>query len=136
MTVEKGYKTANRTKILAYLVEHKERAVTVADILASLQSEGAQVNQSTIYRYLNQLCEEKTVMKFVARKGEKATFQYTETGESCEQHVHMQCRRCGVMIHLDCEFMSVIREHMKSAYGFLVEGQGSILYGLCKDCRK
>lgn len=132
----KTYKTENRTKILDYLIQNADRTVSVQDILFSLQQEDVDVNVSTIYRYLNKLSKEGTVLKYVAKKGEMAVFQYVEKNRDCTEHLHMQCSRCGKIIHLDCAFMKDISEHILTHHGFELQCSQSILFGLCQDCRR
>ena len=46
-----------------------------------------------------------------------------------------QCKKCGKLTHLDCDFLSGFEKHIMEHHGFSLEYSGSILYGICKDCR-
>ena len=70
-----GYATANRKKILDFLKENSNRTLTVGDIDAHLKACASEVNITTIYRYLDKLEKEGTVMKYVAEKGSQAAYQ-------------------------------------------------------------
>ena len=129
-----GYATANRKKILDFLKENHNRTLTVADIDAHLKACDSEVNITTIYRYLDKLEKEGTVMKYVAEKGSQATYQYVEQGHNCEDHLHLQCVKCGQVIHLECHFMHEIFEHVEKEHGFMMQCKNSIVYGICKDC--
>jgi len=129
-----GYATANRKKILDYLKENHNRTLTVADIDAYLKACDSEVNITTIYRYLDKLEKEGTVIKYVAEKGSQATYQYVEQGHNCEDHLHLQCVKCGKVIHLECHFMHEILEHVEKEHGFVMQCKNSIVYGKCKDC--
>lgn len=131
----KSYKTTARTKITEYLKSHADRTVTVNDIMKGLQNDTLDINVSTVYRYLGKLSDEGIVNKYVADKGEMAVYQYAARDRSCNDHLHLQCRNCGKIIHLDCEFMAEINEHILEHHGFSIECRGSILYGLCDECR-
>ena len=63
-----GYATASRKKILDFLKENKNRTLTVLDIDAYLKECDNEVNLTTIYRYLDKLEKEGTVMKYVAER--------------------------------------------------------------------
>ncbi len=130
-----GYATANRKKILDFLKENHNRTLTVADIDAYLKSCNSEVNITTIYRYLDKLEKEGTVMKYVAEKGSQATYQYVEHGHNCEDHLHLQCVKCGQVIHLECHFMHEILEHVEKEHGFMMQCKNSIIYGMCNTCR-
>ena len=129
-----GYATANRKKILDFLKENHNRTLTVADIDAYLKSCDSEVNITTIYRYLDKLEKEGTVMKYVAEKGSQAAYQYVESGHNCEEHLHLQCVKCGKVIHLECHFMHEILEHVEKEHDFVMQCRNSIVYGTCREC--
>lgn len=133
---KREYKTAARTHITEYLIKHADRTVTVGDIMANLQEKSLDINISTVYRYLGKLTEEGTVNKYAADKGDMAVYQYAGTAHRCDGHLHMQCTECGRVIHLDCGFMDEFAEHIREHHGFEILCRGSILYGVCKECRK
>ena len=64
-----GYATTSRKKILEYLMANSDRTVTVTDIDQYLKKHDNEVNITTIYRYLDKLAKEGTVMK-CGREGE------------------------------------------------------------------
>ncbi len=130
-----GYATASRKKILDYLKSNSNRTVTAADIDGYLKQHDSAVNITTIYRYLDKLANDGTVIKYVAEKGSQAVYQYVEMGHRCEEHLHLKCVRCGCIIHLECAFMDEISEHILSDHGFLLQCRNSILYGTCEACR-
>mgnify|MGYP000437315574 CR=1 FL=1 len=70
-----GYATTSRKKILEYLMANSDRTVTVTDIDQYLKKHDNEVNITTIYRYLDKLAKEGTVMKYVAEKGSQAVYQ-------------------------------------------------------------
>ena len=61
---------------------------------------------------------------------------YLEDGHHCEQHLHLQCTKCGRIFHLECDFMGEIAMHIQREHGFYIECKKSIIYGICKDCVK
>ena len=74
------------------------------------------------------------MMKYVADKGEKAVFQYVDEGRHCREHLHLKCTGCGRIYHLDCRFMDEVRAHLMAEHGFVLQCEGSVLYGLCRAC--
>ena len=74
--------------------------------------------------------------EMLAEAGGKAVYQYVELGQHCEEHLHLKCVKCGCIIHLDCGFMDEIAEHIQKDHGFQLQCKNSILYGICKDCRR
>lgn len=131
-----SYATASRRKILEFLKSNSDRTVTVADIDSYLKRNDSEVNITTIYRYLDKLAKEGTVMKYVAEKGSQAVYQYVEQGHRCEEHLHLKCVKCGCIIHLECDFMDEISEHILKEHRFTLQCKNSILYGMCSECAK
>ena len=130
-----GYATASRKRILDFLKSNSERTLSVADIDAYLKKCDSEVNITTIYRYLDKLAGEGTVIKYVAEKGGKAVYQYVEQGHKCDEHLHIKCVKCGCIVHLECAFMDEIAEHILHDHGFILQCKNSILYGTCEKCR-
>ena len=129
-----GYNTAARSRILGILKENRDRTVNANDIFKVLNEGGNEVNITTIYRYLDKLTESGQVMKYVAENGTRAVYQYVDHEHHCEEHLHLQCTRCGAIIHLDCSFMDEIAEHVNIEHGFQIQCKNSIIYGVCRNC--
>lgn len=129
-----GYTTQSRSRILEYLKSQSSRTVDVNEIRRAMAEEGNEVNITTIYRYLDKLTSDGTVMKYVAENGTRAVYQYVGERRHCEDHLHLQCTKCGCIIHLDCRFMDEIAEHVLREHGFSIQCRNSIIYGLCEKC--
>lgn len=131
-----SYATPSRRKILEFLQENHDRAVTAADVASYLKAQNSEVNITTIYRYLDKLAKDGTLMKYVAEKGGQSAYQYVEPGRHCKDHLHLKCTKCGRIIHLDCHFMNEIYSHILQEHEFSLQCQNSVLYGLCRECRE
>lgn len=131
-----GYTTASRKKILEFLKSNRDRTVKASDIDSFLKQNDSEVNITTIYRYLDKLAQEGTVIKYVAEKGSQAVYQYVETGHHCEEHLHVTCVNCGCIIHLECAFMDEILDHILNDHGVTLQCRSSMLYGLCRECQE
>ena len=99
-----SYNTRTRQLILDYLTANRRHAVSAADIVAHLEAEGERTNPTTVYRYLD------------------------------HEHIHLKCTCCGEIFHMDCHFMDEVRQHLLAEHGFTLQCEGSILYGLCRQC--
>ena len=131
----KEYKTKSRRLILEYLISVKDQTASINDIDDYLKQHEENVNVSTIYRNLDRLVAEGSVLKYQQEDGKKAVFQYIENDHGCHEHLHMQCVRCGKMIHLSCGFMNSIRDHMMEHHHFKLQCENSIIYGICENCQ-
>ena len=84
----RNYKTVSHSKIIEYLEANRDRMVKVQDIDNYLKDTGIEVNNSTIYRYLNKLSNDGVIMKYVANKGEMSSFQYVgDSGHNCRENL-------------------------------------------------
>ena len=92
------------------------------------------VNTTTVYRYLDKLCAEHVVIKYPDLNSDKAVFQFVGEEKKCTDHLHLKCIRCGKVVHLDCDFMDELKEHLFQEHGFRLQCSGDILHGICKDC--
>lgn len=116
-------------------MDNRNRTVTIQDILLYLHQSQVEVNITTIYRYLEKLEADGLVLKTVNGKREQASFQYVGDNRECHNHLHMKCNVCGLVFHLDCDFMAQIREHIMEEHGFDICCEDSYLTGVCAGCR-
>ncbi len=130
-----NYNTVSKTKILEYLEQNAGRTVRAHDILLHLHETGLVVNVTTVYRCLDRLTGEGRVLKYTAEDGTQAVYQFAEPEHHCEEHLHLQCIRCGSIVHLDCDFMDDLKLHALEEHGFSIRCKNSIIYGLCKECQ-
>ncbi|MEG1108251.1 MAG: transcriptional repressor [Oscillospiraceae bacterium] len=129
-----GYSTKIYNAIMGFLRENQERAVTASDVYEHLVTESEKVNKTTVYRNLDRLVSDGTLLKYVTDDGKKASFIFHRQDESCIEHLHLQCSDCGRVIHLDCDYMEDFIRHISDEHDFNLRCGSSILYGLCKDC--
>ena len=87
------------------------------------------ISLGTVYRNLNQLCEEKLVMRVGVVDG------HERFDADISPHAHFFCSKCGEV--LDLPDNAPTQNYVKSLskqYGFVVESHEFKLRGLCKDC--
>lgn len=131
-----NYSTRSREYIAEYLKNNSDRILSAHDIYYHLESNDMKVNLATIYRNLDRMTCEGTVIKLKSADNDKAVYQYAGHDNCCNSHVHMQCTKCGKIIHLDCGFMKEISEHLMEHHDFTLECKNSVLYGICSQCKK
>jgi len=129
------YKTKNKQIILEYLKNNANVSITVKDICKYFADTGDSINITTIYRYLDKLSSEGTVMKYTSDDGKSFCFKYMDENRDCHEHFHLQCRSCGKIIHLDCSYMDDIIKHISDCHDFDLKCDNSVLYGKCHECR-
>lgn len=134
MSVRKEYSTKTRSEILDFIKNNSAKTVSASEIMQHLKDIGSPVNQTTVYRYLNKLCEQQKVIKYPDKSGDKSVYQYYDEDCNCDNHLHLRCTECGKLIHLDCSFIDELSNHLEKNHDFHIQYKGNMLYGICKDC--
>lgn len=129
------YKTKQQDLILNYLKEHSQGHVTVDQIYESLRSSEQQVGKTTVYRCLERLIEEGAVRKYIVEDGMSACFQYISSSKKCKEHYHLKCCKCGELIHLSCDFLGQVNQHIYQEHHFIVDSSKTVFYGICEKCQ-
>lgn len=138
MSGKMQYHTKQQDLLLTFLREAGGRHMTVAEITELLRERGAAVGTTTVYRSLEKLVAQGMVIKYAAKKGAPACFEYV--GESAEPggdiQYHCICNVCGRLIHLHCEEIEGLAGHLREEHGFELDMTRTVLYGVCEDCRR
>lgn len=137
MTRRSTYQTRQMKELREFLASTDGKHVTVKDICRYFDEAGRQVGTATVYRNLEKLMEEGIVAKYSADPSDSACFSYIGSGEECCHPVcfHLKCQKCGRLIHLECDEITRLSEHMLRAHGFELNPVRTVFYGLCEDCR-
>ncbi|MBQ8029405.1 MAG: transcriptional repressor [Clostridia bacterium] len=131
---EPSYKTKQREIILNYFSNNHEKAYTIDEIVEILKESGTVVGRTTVYRYCDYLVKSGNLRFFPQSRGKSGTYQYVEHADECSEHIHLKCVSCGKFIHLGCDFVSNICEHISEHHNFKVDNSKSTFFGLCSDC--
>lgn len=129
-----AYKTKSREKLLEYFETVDDKPFSVADIQEYLKKQNVDINVVTIYRNLDRMVQDGQLMQHKSSDSKAVMYSLTKEHD-CHNHLHLKCKICGRMIHLECDLMDTIREHLMEEHGFSLECEGSIIMGLCADCR-
>lgn len=121
------YNTKQRSTIVAFFENHQERGFTPDEVAIALP----EVPKSTVYRLITQLSNEGFLRK-TGNSGRRAIFQYQS--KECSGHMHIRCRLCGRIEHLDPVTTRKIETLVEVSSGF-VALDTTIFEGLCMECR-
>ncbi|SFA76815.1 Fur family transcriptional regulator, ferric uptake regulator [Acetitomaculum ruminis DSM 5522] len=134
--MRKEYSTKSRKIILEYMENNKDKHFTAADINDYLSKNNISINLATVYRNLDKYTEEGLLMKYKSLDGKSFLYQFINKDSKCFNHLHMQCKNCGKIIHMECDFMEDISTHLYNHHGFKLSCDGSVLMGICKECER
>ncbi len=132
----KRYQTKQRAQILSCLEELGSAHVTAADIAAKMQGKGIRVGLTTIYRCLDRMVEQGELRRYLLGSSDAACYQLSmlKEGESCKEHYHLKCEKCGRLIHAQCHEIDRFTEHMREEHGFTIDHGKTVFYGVCAEC--
>ena len=128
------YHTEQKKLLINFLREHKENSYTVQDICKELNKEGSSVGQSTVYRLMTKLVQEKQVRKQIAESSRKAVYRIALDSEY-HNHLHLQCVQCGKILHLDEKISDSLVDTVQKLNNFSVSEEDTVLLGKCAGCK-
>ncbi len=129
------YQTQQRKILISYLVDAREKQLTIDEIMDGLKEKGKNVPQSSVYRLMKKLVDEGVVRRHSKEDSRQYVYQIIES-EDCHSHLHLQCTECGKLVHLSHEATREARQWMQGATGFDLDQEKTYLYGKCVDCKK
>lgn len=132
-----GYHTEQKKILLQFLRDHRDRAFTIEQTVAELQSccGSAAPGKSTVYRLMQRLVEDGEVKRFVAGNSRRFVYQLMGS-ETCHSHLHLKCRACGRLFHLDEQLSHALTRQLAAANGFSLSEADTVLFGDCAECRR
>jgi Fur family transcriptional regulator, ferric uptake regulator len=99
------------------------------DIFFNMKKSGTRVSRATVYNTLDLLIECGLVQRQQFGKNQ----YYYERSYAYQQHDHMICKECGVVIEFCDPRILEIQNMMEKLYNFKVDGHSLHLFGTCKD---
>lgn len=128
------YKTKQREEILNIIKRSSDQHVTVDFLLQEIEKDHLDISRATLYRYLDLLVGSGVLKKISVDDKTPSCYQLCEHED--HNHFHLVCEKCGKLIHLDCDKIDELIEHIELDHGFKVNPSRVVLYGLCPECRK
>lgn len=125
-----AYNTKQKNEILSFFRAHSDESFTLDRVCEALCPSG--IGKSSVYRIAATLAEDGILKRTQDGSGGKSSYQLMECG-GCREHLHLKCRECGRVVHLDEEISHALEERLISTAGFRLE-QSAMLYGRCEEC--
>ncbi len=132
------YKTKQMIELLTFLQSVQGSHVTVNDICSYFETKGIAVGTTTVYRHLAKMVKEGLVAKYVIDGTSSACFEYIgkQNSEADTTCYHCKCEKCGRLIHLQCNEIESLRQHIIKCHDFELNAQRTVFYGVCSACRE
>ena len=124
------YNTKQKDIILK-LIKEQKKEFTIQDIYNNLNKK---IGLTTIYRVVDKLLSEGYLNKFI-KENNTAYYEYLE---KCENHNHfyLKCEKCGTLIHIDCDCIKDLSDHILNDHKFITSKEHIIINGTCENCMR
>ncbi len=116
--------------IIIDLIKKQKKDFTIKDIYSKLDGK---IGLSTIYRLIDRLESDGSVSRSLG-KDNITYYQYLEKCKE-ENHFYLKCEKCGRLIHIDCECISDLTNHILVNHKFKMSKEHIIINGLCEACK-
>ena len=124
-----AYMTQPRKRLLNYLHSHADETLTAGQISQDLP----EISVSAVYRNLSAL-EQDGAVRRVAKAGSREVFFQYRKAETCRDHLHLSCKKCGKTFHMDEAETRALEEAVARLDGFTLDRGDTVLYGVCEEC--
>lgn len=127
------YNTKQRQVLINFLENNINKQLSAREISDSICNTN-NIGKSTVYRLIDKMVDEGLMRRFRGENAKSVVYQYVGVNNKCESHFHLKCTGCGLLIHLDCDKMDKLNQHINSHHRFSIDTSKTVLYGLCEQC--
>lgn len=128
MARSESYNTKQKELILE-VIKKQNKEFTIKDIYSELEDK---TGLTTIYRLVDKMVDSGTLNKFIG-KDNTTYYQYLEECNKLN-HFYLKCQICGDMIHIDCDCISDLSNHILKKHKFKLSHEHIIINGICEKC--
>lgn len=130
MSRSESYNTKQKNLILKVIKSQKQE-FTIKDIYDEISEE---VGLTTIYRFVDKLIDDNLLNKSIS-KDNTTYYQYLKECDE-ENHFYLKCDKCGELIHVDCDCIVDLTNHIFKKHRFRPNKEHIIINGICDKCIK
>ena len=120
-----------QNEIILNAIKNKKCEFTAKDIYEELNRE---VGLTTVYRMIDSLAHDGVLNKAIGNDN-NTYFQYMEKCDHLN-HFYLKCDKCGSLVHVDCDCIVELINHISKEHGFKTNNEHIIINGICEKCRK
>lgn len=124
------YNTEKRTRLIKFLASNSNEAYTAEQICQNILD--GERGKSTVYRLIARLVDDGIIHRISDAKTRRITYQYIGS-RGCSEHLHLKCKGCGKLIHLDDVTSHILERRIFKSEGFALDG-GAMILGRCEGC--
>jgi Fur family ferric uptake transcriptional regulator len=125
---EHGFRVTPQRLLLLDAICEGNGHTTFDEIFERVKSKAPGINQATVYRSLDFLCELRLVVS-----AEIEGHTVYEIASDTPHH-HLVCRNCGLFQELTDYHFQELRDHLLEEHGFKADLDHMAITGLCAKC--
>ena len=122
------YNTKQKELILE-TIKNSNKEFTIKEIHEQVKDS---TGLTTIYRLVDKLVEEGLLDKRIGNDN-NTYYQYLGVCD-CSNHFYLKCIECGKLIHVDCDCIKDLSNHILNEHGFVTTKEHIIINGTCSAC--
>lgn len=126
------YNTKRKRDMLTFLTGNHMKHYTLDELTQAMHEDGIDAGKTTVYRFVEGLAEQGRVRKY--QNESEYYYQYIEDDSGCAGHLHLMCRECGALYHVDCHLVGELIGHIKNDHNFALDARRTVLVGICGEC--
>lgn len=124
------YMTRQRKALHTFLGAHADELLSAREIADALD-----VSLSAVYRNLAALESEGVLRRGGVNGAREATYQYIGAA-ACRDCLHLSCTKCGRTFHMSAVGAERLQRDALRSDEFRIDRGETVLYGVCRECRK
>jgi Fur family transcriptional regulator, ferric uptake regulator len=127
---DSGRRVTNGKRAVADVLRNANEHLNVEEIVSAVRATEPDINQSTVYRILEEFEELGLVVH--SHLGASAAV-YHLAGQS---HAHLVCDSCGATQEIPASQFDEVANELFEKFGFTLDRHHVALSGLCASCRE
>lgn len=129
MTRSESYNTKQKDLIIN-IIQKQKQAFTIKDIYSQVKDK---TGLTTIYRLVDKLVQDGRLSKSIGK--DNITYYQCLLECDAENHFYLKCDKCGTLIHIDCDCIGDLFNHILNEHNFKPSKDHIIINGICNNCR-
>ena len=127
--MRQNYYHTKQKDIILNKIKKKKCEFTVKEIYSDIDKK---IGLTTIYRLIDKLVQEGKLHKYIGDDN----ITYYQYLEECteENHFYLKCDKCGLLIHVDCDCINELSQHIVKEHKFKPTKDKFIIHGICDKC--
>lgn len=102
---------------------------TAESVYEEVIKEHPSISKATVYRNLNQLAQQKAILRVPIPNGADRFDYHTE------QHYHLRCIKCGEVYDVQMPYQTQLIHQVEDSYGAEIIHHQILFEGICNKCK-